>query len=369
MTSSSLHTPSELVAAESTAVAVATARFPNAFREAYYQTRVQPILNRLTTDEMDQLHRGCGFSHGIGWAVLSQTLGILSGQDKSREMGSRSATPLYTPKVNYGGWVRIFRSKAAALPKAAIPSMVEEALASLQLEGGEERLRGLYGIPARQPLSRDRVRAALEASDLFEAPWMAAIWRPEHGWAIHGVATRFLDGKIGTNSPDVSDLFRRAFADQVPPPDYDEERMGFTAPGSNGSRLTLYRPGPALGVEPIIHVVEMALSNGYRLDLVHRAIEQPIDSWEGGIAGLGKTPLMGVQILLPTGSVLVAFQVVGTGVRIEGLDKREVDVFQAATGVDPTKQLGLPEVEALVVQGIPVWGRIPSFHALAEQKA
>lgn len=350
-------------------VVITTLRYPNVVREGLYLTRVQPLFGKMTTDEILALPHECGYAHGIGWAVLSQALGIMSGQDRSRKMGMASPTPLYTPKHNYGGWVRIFRSKAAALPLSSLDFVTDSEWRRL-LPGdpaSEARARGVWGINPIEGLTWEVLRDAIAASDLFTAPWMAAIWRPDHGWAVQGVATRYLAGDYGFQHrhEDVVELFSRPYADQVRPSAYDASVGAYTFLDAEGRSRFLSRPGPDLGIREVVKAIEMGLRLGYRIDLLAAPVKAPLETWEDVLVSYSETPLMGVLLQLPTLSLLPSFQAVAATkeIRIEGIDPRDYEAFHAATGVDPRHPLTPEQIEDLAILGIPVFGRFPSFFA------
>lgn len=359
----------DMIIQEVEAVVTSTLRFPNVVRETMYLARIQPLFGKLTTDEMLGLATECGYAHGIGWSVLSQALGIMSGHDRSRKMGVASPTPLYTPKHNYGGWVRIFRSKAAALPLSMVDFVTDREWNRI-LSGDSEseaRARGTWGVNPFIGMTREALREAIAASDLFSAPWMAAIWRPEHGWAIKGVATRYLSGDYGFDQrhSDVAELFSRPFADQVKPSSYDPTVGAYTYLDTNGASRFLSSPGPDLGIREVIEAIEMGLRLGYRIDLVSAPTKEPLETWEDVLVSYSETPLMGVLLQMPTLSLLPSFQaVVSTKeIRVEGVDPRDYEIFREATGIDPERPLTPESIENLAIQGIPVFGRVPSFYA------
>jgi|GEM_PF-4908717 len=361
----------DLVVNEAESVAVSTLRYPNVVREAAYLARVMPLFANLSPEEIGVLHRECGYAHGIGWMVLTQALGLMNGQDRSRKMGQSSPTPLYTPKVNYGGWVRLFRSQAAALPAEMLDAVVRREWSRIAPEdGSEDRCRGTWGISPFAALTKEVLKQAIQESDLFTAPWMAAIWRPRHGWVVAGAATRYLSGDIDVTHPDAMDLFSRQYADQTKPETFDVELGCFTTPGAGGTPLNNGDPGPSLGIRETIPWVEMALRLGYRLDLVMAPVEEPLDTWEDALVNYSETPLMGVLIQVATASYLPSFQAnpENREVRLEGLDPRDFGVFHAATGVDPARPLTPQDVESLVLLGIPVFGRIPGFFSYSESE-
>jgi hypothetical protein len=342
-----LYMPVQVVAAMANHVALSTASYPNAIREATWMRMVQPQLSYLSNAELQGLHRYCGFSHGIGWHILSKMLGIVAGHD-GFDIAPSKPTPLYQPRYNYGGWVRIFRSESARLPleDSVIDSVVDMKLASIGSREDEEVIRGLFDISPIEKLDRASMREAIVRSDLFRAPWMVAVWQPDSQWVVQGVASRYLDGLEGSLTTPTRDLFTRAYADQTPLVKPDGYVFG---------------TGPDMGLEAVIIGAELALRKGYRLDLVYEPIRKPLDSWGDGVMKLAETPLMGVCLNTVLASFLVAFQVVEDRIYLEGLDERDYETFQAATGINPTKPLKPGDIERVASMGLPVFGRVPSF--------
>lgn len=361
-----------MIVEEVKSVVASTIRYPNVVRETLYQARVQPLFGKLTTSEIMNLHHECGFAHGIGWAVLSQALGIMSGQDESRKMGKISPTPLYTPKHNYGGWVRIFRLKAAALPLTMLDFVTDREWSRIVPEDpeSEAEARGTWGISPYVPLTREVLKEALEASDLFTAPWMVAIWRPEHGWVVKGAASRYRENPrvFGLEHPETVELFSRPFADQVRPSTFDSTIGAYTFTDDKGAVRNVTNPGPDLGIREVIPAIEMALRLGYRLDLVSAPNPTPMDTWRDAVEAFSETPLMGVLLQMPSLALLPSFQMVAATkeFRIEGIDPRDYPVFHEGTKINPERPIQPQDIESLVMLGVPVFGRIPSFFAFRQ---
>jgi hypothetical protein len=360
-----------LVAARAEGVLAATVRMHPAMRELLYLKRVRPLLDRLSMAEREALDAEYACAYGIGWNIASQTLGVLSGWDTSIRIGGRQPNMIYTPRSNYGGWVRIWRSKAAALPTstALVDRMVhgELALASLG-EVMEERVRGRWGITPNIPLDEESVRRQVLQSDLFRAPWMVAVWRPEHNWVVAGAASRYLSGELASDDPALFDLLGRVYADQTFPPRVDE---GAGTPSIDLGRQWLVPAagaGPEVGLDRAIQWVEHGLRRGYRVDFVWEPAERPLDVWEDGLPGVAEAPLMGFLIHTPTMSFLPAIRYEEGEARLEGICEADYDLFRTMTGVEPDKRLTNRDLETLNRVGVAVYGRIPSFAMKVEHQ-
>lgn len=330
-------------------VAHATARQSAALREALWFTRVNQFMQLLNSTELERSFRYSGFLNGTGWQTLSMTMGIVNGQDPVKIDG-RCAFPLYQPRTNFGGWVRIFRSTKAALPKndLTVDTTVDAAFRQAQIDqDSEDWVKGIWGLSPVGPVTRDALREGILASDLFTAPWMVATWRRDFQWAVEGIAMDYLRGEAEASSPILHDLFTRPYADQVPKVD----EYGDFVPGT----------GPSMGIQTVIRGVDTALRFGYRLDLLMDPLEEPLDAWEDGVPDLGETPLMGVVIQSNSACWLVTFGRDRDRWKIGGLAAEDTPAFLETTGVDPAQPLRERDFEQLVGLGVPVWGRIPSF--------
>lgn len=342
--------PAEIVAAKAISLAQAGANLPSEFRELRWLLELAPLNLRLFPAEYRGLHMECGFAQSIGWNILSQVLGIVTGHDPDTPVPDRQPHAFYTPRYNYGGWVRIFRSTKAALPQRedVIAPLVDSYLKRAASGSAmEEAVRGLLGIPANRDLTETGVREALLSSDLFTAPWMVATWTSPQGWVVLGNASRFLEGLVRPDQECGIDLLTREHADQS---------MGFDETG-----LPILFSGPSLGLEVVIQAVELALRMGYRLDLIHKPIETELDAWEDGIRGFGETPLMGYVIPGPVGHFTVAFQFDGAYTRLEGIGESDYELFRGVTGINPAEPLRNADYEVLAMRGTPIFGRFATF--------
>lgn len=361
----------QLVAARAESVLAATVRMHPVVRELLYQRRVRPLLDRLSMAEREALESEFACAFGIGWNCMSQALGILSGLDTSIKIGGRQPNMIYTPRYNYGGWVRVWRSKAAALP--ATPALVgrlvreELVLASIS-DAMEERVRGRWGITPNIALDEETVKRALLRSDLFDAPWMVSVWRPEHNWVVVGAASRYLDGSLAADDPALYDLMSRPYADQTFPLKVDE------ASGRHG--VDMGRPwlvpaqnaGPDVGLDRVIPWIEHGLRRGYRVDFVWEPAARPLDVWEDGLPGVAEAPLMGFLVHTPTGSLMPAIRYEDGEARLEGICEEDYDLFREMTGVEPNRRLTNRDLETLNRVGLAIYGRIPSFTMKVEHQ-
>lgn len=361
----------QLVAAEAEAVLASTVRMHPALREALYLLRVRPLLDKLSMAERQALDTEYAASYGIGWNIMSQLLGVLSGHDTSVRIGGRQPNMVYTPRYNYGGWVRIWRSKAAMLPTspAYIERMVREELGGASRgEAWEERVRGRWGITPNVPLTGEAIRKAILGSDLYSAPWMVAVWRPSHGWVVAGSAMRYLDGATTPDDPAIFDLLSRSYADQTFPPKVDED-LGVSALEMGQPWLVPARnAGPTVGLDNVFPWVELGLRRGWRVDFVWEPAERPLDSWEDGLPGVAETPLQGYLIHTPAASFLVAIRYENGEAKLEGVNEEDYELFESFTGVHPDRRLTNGDLEVLATKGTPIFGRIPSFVMKVERK-
>jgi hypothetical protein len=342
--------PYQVLAAKAMLIAQATARFPTELRETRWVTEVAPLFLKLLPSEIRGIHMECGFAQPVGWNILSHTLGLISGFDEETPVPARMPHALYTPRYNYGGWVRIWRLSEAALPdREAVLGPLVSTYARMAVAGGamEEIVRGVLGIPPVADLSVIAIRQALLKTDLFAAPWMVSVWTGPNGWVTQGVASRLLNGEAAPEQDCVADLVTRRYADQTP---------GFDEGGS-----LIFQSGPDMGVEAVIKGIEMALRLGYRLDLIWEPIHAAIDSWEDGVMGFGETPLMGFVIPGPVGHFTVGLQYDGVSTRIEGLAESDYVLFRGITGIDPALPLTPGNFEVLAQKGTPIFGRFASF--------
>ena len=340
----------EIVAAKSIGVALATARFPTELRETRWCIEVAPLFLRLLPEELRTLHMDCGFAPPVGWNILSSALGLLSGFDEATPVPARLPRALYTPRYNYGGWVRIYRNKAAALrtQEDVIGPLVVHYL-GMGLAGGfsEERARGILGIPVTRPMTASVVREALLATDLFSAPWLVSVWTGPNGWVVQGVGSRFLDGQVSPEDECGLDLATRPYAEQLP---------GYDANGA-----PIFCSGPDLGLEAVVEAIEMALRLGYRLELIWEPLNTPLDAWEDGVGGFGETPLQGFVIPGPIGHYTVAIQCDGELLRLEGIGESDYELFKGITGINPAEPLRNEHFEILAQKGTPIFGRFATF--------
>ncbi len=349
----------DLIAQEVRHVLAATASYPNAVREAYYIHRVLPHFpGKMLPGHLRSISQVCGYASGLGWMIASKVLGVAAGRDYSfftdKPLPPRSvAYPHYEPRFNYGGWVRLFRSKAAAMPEN---SRFFDEYAAYLLSGitydkdGESEMeaKGIYGIEPYAPITLQTIKEGLKSLGYCEAPWLVAIWHPGSGWVVQGNASRFLDGE-GKLDARTADLLNRPYADQIPGMDADMEWI----PGT----------GPIMGLRAVMEGTELALRKGYRLDMVVKPVDR-LDSWEDGVPGFAETPLMGVLIHGPVGSFLPAFQSTQQGaIRLSGLADDTLPHFREITGIDPTKDLSGKDVDMLSLMGIPVFGRVTTLTA------
>jgi hypothetical protein len=342
--------PTEILAAKAVSLALSTARFPPELRECRWVTDIPSEFLKLLPEEIEGFHLDCGFLSPVGWNILSSFMGMAMGFDEMTPVPARLPHALYTPRYNYGGWTRIFRLKAAALPprEDVIGPLVGSFL-GLASAGGysEERVRGVLGIPPTREITQACVREALLASDLFEAPWMVCTWTGPDGWVVEGVASRYKNRELSPDQECAFDLMNRPYADQTH--------------GFNDDGFPILFSGPEMGFEMVIQAIERALRLGYRLDLVWEPIEKPVDAWEDGVKGPGVTPLMGVVIPGPAGYYTIAFQHDGVHARIEGVAESDYQLFEGITGVHPGQPLRTQDFEKLVLHGTPIFGRFKSY--------
>lgn len=363
----------QAVAAEAEEVAATTLRFHPAIREVLFQRRVRPLLDRLSMVEREAIVAEWAAATGIGWNILSQTLGVLSGHDASVKIGGRQPNMIYTPRFNRGGWIRVFRSRAAALPlhPSLVRRLVRNEMNECVSDDGEARVRGRWGIPTTKDLSPELVESYIRNSELFDAPWMAAIWKPDHEWVVAGVGTRRLSygsqPAMEADDPALYDLYSRPYADQTFPTRVDEESGSWAVETGQPWARTSANVGPEVGLWNVVNWIELGLRKGYRVDFIWEPVDKPLDAWEDGLAEVAETPLQGFLVHCPNASFLAAIRYENGEAKLEGVNPEDFPLFRTMTGVDPEKQLSNQDVERLAILGRPIYGRIPSFSMRVER--
>lgn len=342
----------EVMSAAVRHVARATARQGAYTRGMLYHTKVGQHLGVLRAPELERAHGFCGFLHGAGWHILDKTLAYIAGDDPELEGVDTAGTiTLYSPRLNAGGWVRIFRLKSARLPETpkVVDSLVSQWLNIARLNSDSSaEVKGLFGLSPMSTLEPGPLREAILASDLFSAPWVVAMWRPDTKWVVWGVASRYLQKEADRMDFAVQDLFTRPRADQS----FVVDEFGLILPGC----------GPSVGIEQVIAAVDYAFQTGARLDIIPEPLDGPVESWSDNVPTFTEDPLMGVLIQIPGAYWLVSFVLDDEfHWRIFGLAKKDHEAFFLATGVNPAERLQPSDFETLASRGRVIESRVESF--------
>lgn len=348
----------EVLGAAALHVARATARHPSCVRGMMYYARVGQHLGALNEEELRRAHHYCGYLRDAGWNTLDKALTLISGEDPTLEdLDTTAPITLYAPAANTSGWVRIFRLKSARLSETTeiVDSLVSQWLNIARLnEDQAAEVKGIFGLPIVSSVEPDSLREAILASDLFSAPWMVAMWRPDTKWVVWGVASRFLQGEAELMDLAVQDFLARPRADQS----FSIDEFGLVLPGC----------GPSVGIGQVISAVDYAFQTGSHLELLLEPLDGPIETWSDGVPDFTEMPLMGVVVQTLATSWLVRYVLdVECFWRIAGLDEGDHEPFKLATGVNPKERLGSTDFEALAKRGIRIESWIPTASELVRK--